>query len=107
MGATAPVYDLDESAGAWEVAMLRRTDAFAFLGIAMLLGGSVLYFTGSSNRISLVYWLGGPLLWFAGFALVVGSMAARWLPQVKETRGSSVSSKSGTTNPEPLQKGHR
>jgi len=107
MGATAPVYDLDESAGAWEVAMLRRTDAFAFLGIAMLLAGIALYFSGSSNRISLVYWLGGPFLWFAGFALVVGAMAARWLPEVRKSRGSSVSSKTGPTNPESLQKGDR
>jgi hypothetical protein len=87
--------------------MLRRTDAFAFLGIAMLLAGIALYFTGSSNRISLVYWLGGPFLWFAGFALVVGSMAARWLPEVTKNRGSSVSSKAGPTNPESIQKGDR
>lgn len=80
--------------------MLRRADGFAFLGLALLLAGVALYFTGSSHRISLIYWLGGPLLWFAGFAVVVGSLAARLLPKLKNTSSPAVST---SVNQERLQ----
>ena len=81
--------------------MLRRADWFAFLGLALLLAGVALYFTGSSHRISLIYWLGGPMLWFAGFAIVIGSLAARLLPKLKNTSSSPTVSTS--VNQERLQ----
>ena len=51
---------------------MRRTDAFGLLGLLMLLAGVSLYLSGSVNRMSWWYWLGGPALWYAGFALLVG-----------------------------------
>lgn len=72
--------------------MLRRTDWFAFLGIALFVAGIALYFTGSSQRISLIYWLGGPFLWFAGFAILVGWMAARFKNSSSSTRGGEIKS---------------
>jgi hypothetical protein len=91
---------LIEMRGGVEVAMLRRADGFALLGIALLIAGVVLYFTGSSHRISLVYWLGGPLLWFTGFTIVIGSLAARLLPKLKNT--SPPSAHGGSINQEHL-----
>jgi len=69
--------------------MLRRTDGFALLGILLLLAGVLLYLGGSSHRISLIYWLGGPLLWFAGFAVLVGWLSARLLSGARCTSSSS------------------
>jgi hypothetical protein len=60
--------------------MLRCTDGFGLLGFLMLLVGVLLYLNGSAQRLSWLFWLGGPFLWFAGFALLVGWMVARWLP---------------------------
>lgn len=60
-----------------EVAM-RRTDAFGLLGLLLLVTGVWLYLSGSFDQISLVYWLGGPALWFAGFAFLIGWGALRW-----------------------------
>ena len=87
--------------------MLRRTEKFAFLGIALSVAGIALYFSGSSNRISLVYWLGGPFLWFTGFAIVVGAVAARWLPGTKNTSSSSGGRAPNNKLSKPVQRGDR
>ncbi len=52
--------------------MLQRTDGIGFTGVAMLVIGVLLFLTGSGERVNLVYWVLGPLLWFLGFAMVVG-----------------------------------
>ncbi len=52
--------------------MLQRTDGLGFTGVAMLVIGVLLFLTGSGDRVDLVYWVVGPLLWFLGFAMVVG-----------------------------------
>ncbi len=52
--------------------MLRRTDGSGFTGVAMLVSGVLLFLTGSGDHVELVYWVLGPLLWFLGFAMVVG-----------------------------------
>lgn len=70
--------------------MLRRTNWFTSLGIVLLLLGVGLYLRGSSQNISLLYWLGGPLLWFAGFAVLIGSVAERWFSSAKKNDHSSA-----------------
>jgi membrane protein CcdC involved in cytochrome C biogenesis len=67
-----------------EVAM-RRTDAFGLLGLLLLVTGVCLYLTGSWERTSLVYWLVGPVLWFAGFTMLIGWLALRWRSSQHET----------------------
>ncbi len=52
--------------------MLQRTDGLGFSGAALLVVGVLLFLTGSSDHVDLVYWVLGPLLWFLGFAMVVG-----------------------------------
>src|SRR5690242_1038236 len=52
--------------------LMRRTDAFGLLGVVLLITGACLYVTASINRMSWLHWLGGPALWFAGFALLIG-----------------------------------
>jgi hypothetical protein len=61
-----------------EVAMLRRSDAFGVLGLIMLVSGLWLYLTGSEERLHWMYWLGGPFLWFLGFAVLVAWLVLRW-----------------------------
>ena len=51
---------------------MRRTDAFGLLGLLLLLAGVSLYFSASAERMSGWYWLVGPLLWYGGFALIIG-----------------------------------
>jgi len=58
--------------------MLRRSDAFGLAGMVMLLTGVALFFTGSTTRVSWWYWMGGPFLWFAGFAFLAGWIVWRW-----------------------------
>ena len=58
--------------------LLQRTDALGFSGVAMLVVGVVLYLAASAERMGWLYWLGGPLLWFAGFAMLVGWVIARY-----------------------------
>jgi hypothetical protein len=70
---------------------MRRTDAFGWLGIVLLLAGAFLYVTASTNRMSWLHWLGGPALWFAGFALLIGWGAMRFCQsERKETRPSTL-----------------
>ncbi len=52
--------------------MLQRKDGIGFTGAAMLVIGVLLFLSGSADRLDLVYWVLGPLLWFLGFAMVVG-----------------------------------
>ncbi len=52
--------------------MLQRKDGIGFTGAAMLVIGVLLFLSGSGDRVDLVYWVVGPLLWFLGFAMVVG-----------------------------------
>ncbi len=71
--------------------MLRRTDAIGMLGLVMLLVGVALFLTASAVHMTWLYWVGGPVLWFFGFALLVGWMVVRWgHPERKD--GSSKSS---------------
>jgi len=67
---------------------MRRSDALGFAGLAMLLVGALLYLTASGERLSWVYWLGGPMLWFGGFTLVVGWVLTRWW-RLKEENGAA------------------
>ena len=54
--------------------MLRRSHVVGLVGLIMIVAGVALYLTGSVHRLSLLYWLGGPLLCFAGAALFMGSI---------------------------------
>lgn len=58
--------------------MTRQSDACGWLGLILLLVGISLYLTGSVERMSWLYWLGGPVLWFAGFTMVVVWVVTRW-----------------------------
>lgn len=58
--------------------MQRWMDALGIAGVIMLAVGLVLFFSGSVERASWMYWIGGPTLWFLGFALVVGWLLLRW-----------------------------
>ena len=59
--------------------MTRQSDTFGWLGLILLLVGISLYLTGSVERLSWLYWLGGPVLWFTGFTLIVVWVVTRWL----------------------------
>jgi hypothetical protein len=63
---------------------MRRTDTFGLLGLVMLVVGVVLFLQGSAAHLSWVYWVGGPALWFFGFATLVGWMVLRWGRSDKE-----------------------
>ena len=54
--------------------MLCRNHMVGLTGVVMIVAGVALYLTGSVHRLSLLYWLGGPLLCFAGAALFMGSI---------------------------------
>ena len=79
--------------------MLRRTDRFALLGLLLLLIGFVLYLRGSAEHISLLYWLGGPVLWFAGFAILIGGLAAHLLSGTRDKTPSSPTKREPDFNP--------
>ena len=69
--------------------MLRRTNKFALLGLFLLLLGFALYLRGSTGHLSLLYWLGGPFLWFAGFAILAGVLATHLLSGANDNHASS------------------
>lgn len=54
--------------------MLRRSHLLGLLGLVMIALGVGLYLRGSVDRLSLLYWLGGPSLCFIGAALFMGSI---------------------------------
>ena len=70
--------------------MMRRTDAFGLSGLLLSVAGVWLYLTGSWERTSLLYWLGGPVLWFAGFVFLIGWLAARWRASQRVTGSTRV-----------------
>jgi len=57
---------------------MRRMDAFGWLGLAMLVLGVGLFLRASAAHMTWLYWVGGPALWFFGFAVLVGWMVLRW-----------------------------
>lgn len=54
--------------------MLRKSYLLGLAGLLMMALGVSLYLRGSVYRLSLLYWLGGPLLCFAGAALFMGAI---------------------------------
>jgi uncharacterized membrane protein HdeD (DUF308 family) len=70
--------------------MARRTDVFGFSGLVMLVLGAVLFLTGSEERLSWVYWVVGPFLWFVGFAVFVGWLMWRSYTLPDEHRAHHV-----------------
>ena len=54
--------------------MLRRNHVVGLLGLVMIAAGVGLYLRSSVDRLSLLYWLGGPSLCFAGAALFMGAI---------------------------------
>lgn len=54
--------------------MLRKGYVLGLAGFVMMALGVGLYLRGSVDRLSLLYWLGGPLLCFAGAALFMGAI---------------------------------
>ena len=68
---------------------MRRTDGYGVLGLIMLVVGVVLFLNASAARMSWVYWVGGPALWFFGFAALVGWMVVRWGRPEKEDRSAA------------------
>jgi hypothetical protein len=54
--------------------MLRRHYVVGLAGLVMIGLGVGLYLRGSVHRLSLLYWLGGPFLCFAGAALFMGAI---------------------------------
>ena len=59
--------------------MQRWMNAVGLAGVAMLIVGLAQLFSGSGHRANWMYWVGGPVLWFMGFALVVGWLLFRCL----------------------------
>ena len=57
--------------------MLRRTDVVGLAGLVMLVGGAILFLTGSERELSWVLWMAGTLIWFAGFGVFLGWMIWR------------------------------
>ena len=58
--------------------MLRCTQV-AVLGAVLFAAGTILLLLGSVERVSLIYWLGGPLLGSAGFVMFgVGILWRHW-----------------------------
>lgn len=58
---------------------MQRSDRLGVFGFILLLGGVWLFFTRSVVSVSWLRWIGGPFLWFAGFALVIGWAVSRWV----------------------------
>jgi|GEM_PF-3447894 hypothetical protein len=56
---------------------MRRSDLVGVAGIAVLLLGW-LGLRGSDMQLRWWTWLGAPLLWFAGFALIATWLFLRW-----------------------------
>ena len=57
--------------------MLHGANGAGLAGLVMLIAGAGLYITGSGVRLTLLYWLGGPFLCFAGAALLMGAILWR------------------------------
>jgi hypothetical protein len=64
--------------------MLRRSHLIDLTGLVMIVAGLGLYLPGSVHRVSLLYWLDGPFLCFAGAALFMGST---WWPVFYRSAG--------------------
>jgi hypothetical protein len=75
--------------------MLSRSHLFGLAGLGMIVVGVGLYLTGSVNRLSTLYWLGGPFLCFAGAALFMGSILWPVFYRSTDKSGPAATSKGG------------
>lgn len=57
---------------------MRRIDVIGLSGAAMWVAGVFLVFPASAERMDWESWLGGFILWSAGFACVVIWLLSRW-----------------------------
>jgi hypothetical protein len=74
--------------------MLHGANGAGLAGLIILIAGVGLYITGSGDRLSLLYWLGGPFLCFAGAALLMVAMLWRVYYKVSQ-KGGPTSTRSG------------
>jgi len=58
--------------------MIRWTDLIGIAGFAMVVLSTLLLFPDSAEHMNWKYWLPGLLLWFLGFASVLGWLLLRW-----------------------------
>lgn len=52
--------------------MFRRSNLLALFGMAAIIAGLLVFGAGREFSTNWARWLFGPLLWFVGFAMVVG-----------------------------------
>ena len=52
--------------------MFRRSNLLALFGMAAIIAGLLVFGAGREFSTNWARWLFGPLLWFVGFAMIVG-----------------------------------
>jgi membrane-bound ClpP family serine protease len=62
--------------------MKRCIDIIGIAGFVILVISTLLLFPHSAEKMTWTYWLEGLVLWFVGFAMLVGWLLLRWsIPQ--------------------------
>lgn len=67
------------------MSMIRWTDLIGLAGFAMVVLSPLLLFPDAAERNDWTTWTGGIVLWFTGFASLIGWLILRW--SIRNSKG--------------------